>query len=216
MKKTRHTVLAVTNLTPGTFILRLERKIFEFTAGQYVILRIPEQKEGREYSLYSGTADNYLEFLIREIPEGRFSSFLRNLTPGSELDVEGPKGFFIPDQRTIQGHSSVFVATGTGISPFHSYIKSYPELNYTLIHGVRYASESYSGETFKEDKEIICSSRDSQGNYKGRVTDYIRKSGIDKKSVYYLCGNAAMIDEVSTLLENSGIRPESIRSEVYF
>jgi ferredoxin-NADP reductase len=216
LKKTRHAVIEVINLTPGTFILRLDRKDFEFTAGQYVILRNPDHKEGREYSIYSGTEDNYLDFLIRDIPAGRFSNYLRNLTPGSELDVEGPKGFFIPDQRTINGTSSVFIATGTGISPFHSYIKSYADLNYTLIHGVKYASESCGAEAFDADKHIICSSQDSAGNYMGRVTDYLRKSGIDKEAVYYLCGNAAMIDDASTLLENSGIKPENIRSEVYF
>jgi ferredoxin-NADP reductase len=216
LKKTRHTVIAVITLTPGTFILRLDRNDFEFTSGQYVILRVPDYKEGREYSIYSGTGDNYLDFLIREVPAGSFSGYLRNLAPGTELDVEGPKGFFIPDPRTIQGLPSVFIATGTGISPFHSYVKSYPDLNYTLIHGVKYALESYGREAFKAAKHIICASQESGGNYMGRVTDYLRTSGIDKDSVYYLCGNAAMIDEVNTLLENSGIKPENIRSEVYF
>jgi ferredoxin-NADP reductase len=216
VKRTNHTVIETIDVTPGTFILRLDRKDFEFSTGQYVILRVAEQKKGREYSIYSGTEDNYLDFLIREIPAGRFSGYLRNLTPGSELDVEGPKGFFIPDQRTIQGLPSVFIATGTGISPFHSYIKSYPDLNYTLIHGVKYAFESYGKEAFDVDKHITCSSQDSDGNYMGRVTDYFKKSGVDKKAVYYLCGNAAMIDEVTTLLEHAGIKPENMRSEVYF
>jgi ferredoxin-NADP reductase len=161
-------------------------------------------------------ADNYLDFLIREIPGRSFSGYLRNLTPGSVLDVEGPRGFFIPDQRTIRGIPSVFVATGTGISPFHSYIQSYPDLNYTVLHGVKYAGESYGREAFKADKQLICSSQDNKGNYTGRVTDYLVKSGVDINAVYYLCGNAVMIDEVSTFLEHSGIKPENIRSEVYF
>lgn len=158
MKKTKHTVFEIINLTPGTFILRLERNNFEFEAGQYVILRIPGQKEGREYSIYSGKADYYLDFLIREIPEGRFSGYLRNLAAGSELVVEGPGGFFIPDQRTILGYPSVFIATGTGISPFHSYVKSYPGLNYTVLHGVKFPSESYGSEAFRSGKQIICAS----------------------------------------------------------
>jgi NAD(P)H-flavin reductase len=81
---------------------------------------------------------------------------------------------------------------------------------------VKYASESYGREAFTAVKHIICSSQDGDGNFLGRVTDYLRNSTVDKKSVYYLCGNAAMIDEVCTLLEHSGIRPENIRSEVYF
>lgn len=216
MNKTQHTVIEVINLTPGTFILRLDRNNFEFEAGQYVILRAPDHKLGREYSVFSGTSDTNLDFLIREIPSGSFSRYLRNLTPGSELEVDGPRGFFIPDRKTIQGLPSVFIATGTGISPFHSYVKSFPDLNYTLIHGVKYTFESYGSEAFNADRHIICSSQDSDGNFRGRVTDYLKKSGIDKNAVYSLCGNAAMIDEVSTLLENSSIKPENIRSEVYF
>lgn len=216
MKKTKHTVMGIVNLTPGTFILRLDRKDFEFEAGQYVILREPGNKQGREYSIYSGMADPYLDFLIREIPSGYFSRFLRNLPAGSELEVDGPRGFFVPDQGAKQGAPSVFVATGTGISPFHSYIKSYPQLNYILLHGVKNITEAYGKETFNKDKQIICSSRSSDMNFKGRVTDYLQKSALNKNAVYYLCGNAAMIDDVSTLLEHSGIIPANIRSEVYF
>ena len=95
MKRKKHTVLDVINLTPETFIIRLDRKDFKFEPGQYVIIRIPNQNNGREYSIYSGTTDDYLDFLVREIPAGDFSRYLRHLTPGSELDVEGPKGFFI-------------------------------------------------------------------------------------------------------------------------
>ncbi len=216
MKKTRHSVIEVIHLTPETFILRLERKKFEFEAGQYVILRVPDQKQGREYSIYSGTAESHLDFLIREIPSGQFSGYLRKLTPGAELDVDGPRGFFIPDQRAILGSPTVFIATGTGISPFHSFIKSYPGLNYTVVHGVKYAVESYGRAAFNADKHIICSSQDDEGNYIGRATGYLTKSGIDKNAVYYLCGNAGMIDDMSTLLEQSGIKPENIRSEAYF
>ncbi len=216
MKKTRHTVIEVIDLTPATFILRLERNKFAFEAGQYVILRDPGHKQGREYSIYSGTAEKHLDFLVREIPSGVFSGYLRNLTPGYELDVEGPRGFFIPDERAFLGFSSFFIATGTGISPFHSYIKSYPDLNYKVLHGVRYAAESYGKEAFKAENHIICSSLDSDADYIGRVTGYLKKSNIDKNAVYYLCGNAGMIDDVSTILEHSGIKAEKIRSEVYF
>ena len=95
MKRQKHIVQAVINLTPETFIIRLDRGNFNFEPGQYVIIRIPGQNKGREYSIYSGLNDDYLDFLVREIPEGGFSRYLRHLLPGSELDVEGPKGYFI-------------------------------------------------------------------------------------------------------------------------
>ena len=216
MKRTKHTVLDVINLTPETFILRLDRKEFNFEPGQYVVIRIPDHKKGREYSIYSSTNDEYLDFLIREIHAGEFSRYLRNLKPGSELDVEGPKGYFILTEESKQGQQSLFIASGTGISPFHSYVKSYPELNYRVLHGVHFADEAYGRESFEASQYLVCSSRRDDGDYFGRVTYYLRETPVPKDTICYLCGNSDMIDEVTNILEKYGLPPENIRTEVFF
>lgn len=204
------------NLTPETFIIRLDRMNFQFEPGQYVIIRIPDQNKGREYSIYSGINDNYLDFLVREIPEGDFSRYLRHLKPGTELDVEGPKGYFILDEKTKQGHPAMLIATGTGISPFHSYVKSYPGLNYRVLHGVHFGDEAYGRETFSRDRYLLCTSRRDDGDYFGRLTYYLKENPVDSEMICYLCGNSDMIDEVTTLLEKYGLPPEHIRTEVFF
>jgi ferredoxin-NADP reductase len=216
MKRQKHIVQEVINLTPETFILRLDRGNFRFEPGQYVIIRIPGENKGREYSIYSGVNDDYLEFLVREIPEGGFSRYLRNLLPGSELDVEGPKGYFILDDKTRQGHKALFIATGTGISPFHSYARSFPELKIKVIHGVHFADEDYGRGSFLPENYILCTSRTDKGDYFGRVTYYLKENKMEADTIYYLCGNSAMIDEVTTILENYGVPPEHIRTEVFF
>jgi ferredoxin-NADP reductase len=216
MKRQKHTVQQIINLTPETFILRLDRSHFQFEPGQYVIIRIPGQNKGREYSIFSGIDDDYLEFLVREIPEGDFSRYLRHLLPGSELDVEGPKGYFILDEKTKQGHKALFIATGTGISPFHSYARSYPELELKVIHGVHFDDEAYGRSSFEPGNYLLCTSRTDKGNYFGRVTYYLKEAQLDPDTIYYLCGNSSMIDEVTTILEKKGIPPEHIRTEVFF
>ena len=216
MKRQKHTVLEVINLTPETFIIRLDRRNIQFEPGQYVIIRIPDQNKGREYSIYSSVADDYLDFLVREIPEGEFSRYLRHLTPGSELDVEGPKGYFILDEKAKQGHPMLMIATGTGISPFHSYVKSYPELNYRIIHGVHFADEAYGRESFASGQYLLCTSRHDKGDYFGRVSYYLKANPVDKNLTCYLCGNSDMIEEVTSILENYGLQPEQIRTEVFF
>jgi len=209
-------VLKVINLTPESFIIRLDRKNFQFEPGQYVVIRIPDKNKGREYSIYSGTNDDYLDFLVREIPEGEFSRYLRHLTPGSELDVEGPKGYFILDEKAKQGQPILMIATGTGISPFHSYVKSYPALNYRIIHGVHFADEAYGRESFNQEQYLLCTSRRDDGDYFGRVSYYLKENKVDKEMVCYLCGNSDMIDEVTTILEKQGLQPSNIRTEVFF
>lgn len=216
MKRQKHIVQKVINLTPETFIIRLDRKDFKFEPGQYVIIRIPDQNKGREYSIYSGINDDYLDFLVREIPEGEFSRYLRHLLPGSELDVEGPKGYFILDEKTKQGHKAMLIATGTGISPFHSYVRSYPGLNFSVLHGVHFADEAYGRESFNPDKYLLCTSRSDSGDYFGRITFYLKETKIDTDTICYLCGNSDMIDEVTTILEKQGLPPENIRTEVFF
>jgi ferredoxin-NADP reductase len=216
MKRQKHTVQEIINLTPETFIIRLNRLDFKFEPGQYVIIRIPEQNKGREYSIYSGINDDYLDFLVREIPEGEFSRYLRHLLPGSELDVEGPKGYFILDQKSMQGHPILLIATGTGIAPFHSYVKSFPNLNYRVIHGVHFADEAYGRESFDSDKFLLCTSRTDHGDYFGRVTYYLKENPVDSHLICYLCGNSDMINEVTILLEKYGLPPQNIRTEVFF
>ncbi len=216
MKRQKHTVQQIINLTPETFILRLNRGNFQFEPGQYVIIRIPGENKGREYSIYSGINDEYLDFLVREIPEGNFSRYLRHLLPGSELDVEGPKGYFILDKKTKQGHKALFIATGTGISPFHSYARSYPELHLKVLHGVHFEDEAYGRDSFEPQNHVLCTSRTDKGDYFGRVTYYLKKTELDTEAIYYLCGNSSMIDEVTTILENEGIPAGHIRTEVFF
>ncbi len=216
MKRRKHTVLEIKNITPETFVLRLDRQDFQFEPGQYVVIRIPGQQKGREYSIFSGINDDYLDFLIREIPAGEFSRYLRHLTPGSELDLEGPKGYFILNEKTKQGHPTLLIASGTGISPFYSYVKSYPDLNYHVLHGVHFADEAYGREAFDAARLVLCTSRHDKGDYFGRVTYYLKEHPVEKDTICYLCGNSEMIEEVTDILEKYGLPPENIRTEVFF
>jgi ferredoxin-NADP reductase len=216
MKRRKHLVQEIINLTPETFILRLDRQDFQFEPGQYVVIRIPGAPKGREYSIFSSTTDYFLDFLVREIPSGEFSRYLRHLLPGSELDIEGPKGYFILNEKTKAGHPTLLIASGTGISPFHSWVKSFPDLNYRVLHGVHFADEAYGREVFNPTRYMLCTSRHDQGDFFGRVTYYLKKNPVEKETICYLCGNSGMIEEVTDILEKYGLPPENIRTEVFF
>lgn len=216
MKRRKHIVQEIINLTPETFILRLDRQDFQFEPGQYVVIRIPNEQKGREYSIFSSTNDDFLDFLVREIPSGEFSRYLRHLLPGSELDVEGPKGYFILNEKTKNGHPTMLIASGTGISPFHSYVKSYANLNYHVLHGVHFDDEAYGREAFDPSRYLLCTSRHDKGDCFGRVTYYLKNHVVDKDTICYLCGNSDMIEDVTAILEKYGLPPENIRTEVFF
>lgn len=84
------------------------------------------------------------------------------------------------------------------------------------MHGVHFADEAYGKNAFEPDRYCLCTSRDDQGNYHGRVTSYLKENPVQKDTIFYLCGNSDMIEEVTDILENYGVAPENIKTEVFF
>ena len=206
----------IRELTPPTYIIRFERQNIQFKAGQYIGLGFKDYPYMRDYSIYSGEKDDYLEVLIKEVQDGDLSVKFKQWAAGNLLKYDGPFGSFLLNEKDIDQKHFIFVATGTGIAPFHSFVRSYPTLKYTLLHGVRSFSEAYDKDHYGKDNYILCTSKDSKGNFKGRVTGYLRKNRINKDEVFYLCGNGGMVYEVYEILQEKGVSLDQIFLEVYF
>jgi ferredoxin/flavodoxin---NADP+ reductase len=205
----------IRNLTEDTYVLRFDRNEMAFRAGQHITLGIPGNNQVREYSIYSSEQDSSLEVLIKEVDTGMVSRQLRKLIPGELLEVDGPFGYFTLDEKRLS-RQYLFVGTGTGIAPFHSLAGSYPGLDYTLLHGVRYGIDAYEKSYYPENRYVLCTSRDDQGDYHGRVTDYLRQKDLNSDTMVYLCGNCDMIYDVYDLLTSRGFPSGNIKTEVYF
>lgn len=211
-----HRVQSVRELTASTYVLRIDRNDVEFIPGQYFIINRKDSFEAREYTVYSSTDDNYLEFIITEIDGGAVSPALRNCSPGDLLELEGPMGYFRLDTQIRNGSRHYFIATGSGIAPFHSFVGSFGSLNYRLLHGVRYAADCYDIETYTPERYIQCVSREKGGNFPGRVTDYLRQYPVDPNDLFYLCGNCDMLFEVYDILVGQGVDRQRITTEVFY
>lgn len=222
-KKKLYKVLGVRNLTDSTYVLRIERNGFEFVPGQCVNIGLTADAVNREYSTYSGVNDKYMEFLIKEVEGGIVSPALRKLKKGDKVSVDGAYGLFvIPKPEAKQKY--LFVGSGTGIAPFHSFVRSYPGLDYQILHGIRTLAERYDLKDYDEKRYVACVSRESntgpqsQGDtvFYGRVTGYLRKHPVGPKTVCYLCGNSEMISEVYEILREQGVGGSNIITEVFF
>jgi ferredoxin--NADP+ reductase len=208
-----HLILEKKELSPSVVTLRLDRNGFVFDPGQYVFVSFPGENRVREYSVFSGIKDPYIDLLIKVVSDGCMSRRLKNISPGEELEIEGPFGFFTLNERFYSTPPLLLVATGTGISPFHSFIHSHPYLKYLLLHGVRYGDESYR-HAFSE-KYVLCTSRDNSGDFHGRVTDYQLKHPVNNDHWCYLSGNWGMIEDMTEILVRQGIPYEHILSEAH-
>lgn len=212
-----HEILEVKHLTDSTFIIRMERNDLKFKAGQHINVGPANSIHTREYSIYSGENDDYLEILVKEVAGGFISPVLKQQKPGNMLVVEEPVGYFSLPAHIDPEEKLLFIATGTGISPYHSFIKSYPGLNYQILHGIRYNSDKYEADFYDSQRYIACISRQKTPNdYFGRITNYLEENPVKGNTRCYLCGNSSMIHDVYDLLEAQGVPPEKIHAEVYF
>ena len=211
-----HTVLGIRNLSATTYALRLERKKLPFKSGQCFNLGVKGSGVNREYSIYSGENDPYLEFLIKEVKSGTVSTSLRHVEIGREVNLHGPYGSFIISPKIIGYEQFNFISTGTGIAPFHSFVRSYPNLEYNIINGVRLLSERYDYDDYNPSKVTTCISRERWGGFNGRVTSYLLDLTVNCKSFFYLCGNQEMIQEAYEILREKNVSGDHIFTEAFF
>lgn len=208
-----HKLISIENITRTVFKLRFERNGLEFEPGQHISVGPESLGYTREYSVYSGAEDPWLEVLVKEVIDGWVSPQLRRLQPGDGLMVEAPLGYFRVAENATGKH--LFVATGTGIAPFHSFVRSYPDLDYHLIHGVTDASEACEMNCYG-NRITLCTSRAADGDFQGRVTAWLEDNELDGFEHFYLCGNRKMINDAFQILTRRGIKPDYIHAEAYF
>jgi ferredoxin--NADP+ reductase/benzoate/toluate 1,2-dioxygenase reductase subunit len=209
-------VREVIDLTDATYVLKFSRNNMKFKPGQHVVTGLKNNKEFREYSIYSGVNDEDLEILVREVEDGMVSKTLRKLAPGSVIEVKGPYGFFMFNAQANSLRKFYFIASGTGIAPFHSFVRSFPKADYKIIHGIRNIEEAYGKEDFREGAYLSCTSKDTGGDYHGRLTEYLKEAEIEKDRMIYLCGNSNMILDAIDILQDKGFSDSQIFTEVYF
>ena len=89
--KSRNNIISVLGtrfLNEFAYVLRLGLGGLPFEAGQYISLGLPGNSEKREYTIYSGMNDEYLEVLVKEIDKGLVSKQLKHLQAGAHVGME--------------------------------------------------------------------------------------------------------------------------------
>lgn len=211
-----HKILYTKTAGTSAYILKFERNGLEFKPGSYVTIGLTNKQLGREYSIYSGVNDPYLEVLIKEVAGGNVSNALKKLKAGDKIWVNGPFGEFHIPTNIQSKQNFLFLATGTGISPFHSIIKSQPHINYRLLHGLRYANEAFNKAFYENERYTLCTSADPAGDFKGRITALLQNTDVNSNTLCYLCGNSNMIFEAYNILIQKGLPKKQLFTEVYF
>ncbi len=188
---------------------------FDFLAGQVIGISTEEEGPRRLYSICSGEQQKEIRILYNIIDEGYLTPRLSDLTEGDNIWITGPRGDFLYDPAPV-----VWIATGTGIAPFYSMLRSGKFENKVLVHGERYLEKFYFFHEFSsqlgENYTRCCTGESAAGVFSGRVTDYLSEISLPAGYKYYLCGRAEMVVETRDLLINKGVPFGDIISEIYF
>jgi len=208
-------VLENVRLSSSTFRLRTERPQAAIRAGQCFSVGTKDLGINREYSMYSAADDPFVDFLIREVDDGIVTPALGRCQPGDLVEIGGPYGDFCLPVHAVAEDAFVFIASGTGIAPFHSYVKSFPWLDYQIFHGVRFDDETYESHEYAPERYHAAISRPKDGPGQ-RVTELIASADLNLDARYYLCGNRMMIVDAVRILREKGVPGGRILMETFF
>jgi len=203
-------------------LLTFDKKM-EFEAGQwiYVVADNNDKKEKRAYSIASSPSEP-LQLCVKRIEGGFMSNILCDLEPGDPIKVSKMKfGVF-----TVQHPKkpNIFIATGTGITPFHSIIptllKAGCKSPLYLFYGARTVKDLVYHSFFQDLAEkysnfayISILSREDWKDT-GHVQDVIPKyipSGEGKDM--YVCGLMKMKKDIMNLAKK--LKFDKVHYELY-
>jgi len=216
-----------------TFLFeRTDGDLPPFRAGQYVNLfvQIGAVRTSRPYSIASPPGDGHLELTVRDKPDGFVAPYLLSqLQVGHELQSTGPAGSFY-HEPLIDGDDLVFLAGGSGITPFAAMARDAAArdlpLRMHLLYGSRVPEDVIFGEELKQfaddreqfDYSLVIS--EPQDGYEG-LTGFldavcIRDAvGDVKGKTFYLCGPNVMLGFCLDALAELGVPGHRIRRELY-
>ncbi len=196
-----------------------------FLPGQYVNLGVPGTDLHRSYSFSSVPGADRLDFLVRDIPDGLMSGWLRAAQPGTAMAFTGPTGSFYLRNVT---RPLLFLAGGTGLAPFLSMLGRLAETDCTqpvrLVYGVTNdadlvgldALDAYAAKLPGFAYVTTVAAEGSAHPRRGYVTAHVDPAWLNGGDVdVYLCGPPPMVDAVRGRLAADGVTPAAFHTEKF-
>lgn len=248
------TVTSKILITPDLMVLRArtDEDRTAFAAGQYTSIGLlgteqrsansvvpvetapPDELIIRPYSIASASHDvRNFEFYISQVKSGQLTPRLFCMEAGARMWVDDRiLGIFtladIPEGKNI-----VMIATGTGLAPYISFLRSYINLHQgikmAVIHGAAYQWDlGYFSELSFIDSAFanfhylptLLKADSSWHGQRGYIQDHLSSDllpslgiGINPEEThFFLCGNPRMVDCVSDLLASKAYTRHSSSS----
>ena len=211
--------------TTVSFTVQAERPL-AFLPGQYVNLTVPGSGQTRSYSFSSAPDSTDLAFLIRDVPDGLMSTYMRRAAqPDDAMTFTGPYGSFY---LRAPVRPVLMLAGGTGLAPFLSmllWLKDHPtDQPIRLGYGVNTNDDLVEVEALDALKAALpdfdyftCVVDKDSGHPKlGYVTQHLSAEDLHEGEVdIYVCGPPPMVEGVRQWMAGIGVTPRSFHFEKF-
>ncbi len=212
------TVSHVERVSEGTAIVRLALDeaagALDYLPGQYARLQIPGTGVSRSYSFANAPGGHSLEFLIRLLPSGAMSDYVRDRCQvGDVIPFEAPLGTFY--LRHVD-RPLTLVAGGTGLSAFLGMLEQMAAQGgcgqpVHLYYGVRTPQdlcevariEAFSGQIPGFQFIPVISEREAVWEgHRGYIVDHLDARALSEvPSDVYVCGPPPMVESIKDWLQ---------------
>lgn len=227
-----------------TIVFNIGADRFEYKPGQFINLTliINDKPVTRSYSLSSvPDEDEAPAITVKRVNDGLMSEYI--LSHAEEItnwQVEGPHGFFYPNERCLQAKTIVLIGGGSGITPIYSMLKyflKHTSLSVVLINSNKTREdiifskrlinlEQQHAERFTAWYILTRETKDvskSHDNYVfGRLSKLVLKKLIKnlipaslEESFVFTCGPSGLIDLTEQVIVDLKIPSDQLYKEYF-
>jgi NAD(P)H-flavin reductase len=225
-------ISAIERLREPLWMLQLSlASALTFYPGQFIEVEVPGESDSwRCYSIASSSAKpDRIDLIVKRIKGGSFSGSIEHLRMCFGLTIRGPYGM---SYLRKGNRPTLLVATGSGIAPILSILRSAAEQNDARTFQFYYGARTVSDLIFREEIDSLekgmaqfsfkptlsaPAASDRWDGHIGRVTQALQRE-ITDASPYdaYICGQPEMCESVATLLLAKGIPEDRIFRDDFF
>jgi ferredoxin-NADP reductase len=207
---------------------------FVFQPGQWVQLGLNSRGsiQNAAFSITSTpNGRNAIEIAVKRIERIATSLFIHDeLKVGDDVTISDAQGDTVLPDNMEKNQPMVFIAGGTGITPFVSMLRKIYSTDHhftaTLLYSVTNSDEclfydelSEMTQSFENFQFLLTTTREPvhHADFFGRInSEMLKRTGLDHNAQFYLCGPPQMVDDIAALLEDLGVAPQHIHYDKWW
>jgi ferredoxin-NADP reductase/phytoene dehydrogenase-like protein len=225
-------IISETDSSKTIRFVSADGKLPLFRAGQYINLfvKIGDVLTSRPYTIASMPGESHIDLTVRKTANGFVSDYLLNkVSKGQVFQATAPNGNF-HYESLVDTDNLVFLAGGSGITPFMSMIRQADKTRASLKMHLIYGSRKPDDIIFKKELDktavknpnikadyVISEPPDNWTGHKGFLDRKVITNlvGAIQDKTFFICGPVPMYKLCEDALTSMGIPFKRIRKEVY-